>query len=209
MIGDKLASGAPSATFTGPRLKFDEFKLKQDFKQLPAATFMERYMIAQPEYDLMLKSNGEEANTLIREIQERTEAIERLIEEEKREDAGLRRECFIEPFVAWGISGRVIVSRDKSVLPKEISKLALPRHLRKERERLPTTGHVIKSCVYDATGLRNISLDGKRVLFGPMSGTAICFRGYPTWIALDVAEIIGIVHKEDAQVIEEELEPLS
>jgi len=31
MIGDKLASGASSATFTGSRLHFDEAEDQQDF----------------------------------------------------------------------------------------------------------------------------------------------------------------------------------
>lgn len=209
MIGDKLASGATSAVFTGPRLHFDEAKMRQDLRMLPASAFQEKYMVTQIEYELMFQSDGESTNTLLKAIQDHTEAIERLTAQDKAEDEGLQRECFIEPYVAFGLSGRLIVSRDQPVLPKAVSKLALPRHLRKERERLPTTGHVIKSRIYESNGTQHFGLDGKRVLFGPMSGTAICFKNYPTWISLDVNEIIGIVGREDAEIVEEELEPLS
>jgi hypothetical protein len=74
---------------------------------------------------------------------------------------------------------------------------------------LPTTGHIIKAVIVDGNG-QNIGDDyiGMRVLFSPMSGTAICFKGYPTWVELELAEIMAIVNKEDAQVIEETLEPM-
>jgi hypothetical protein len=42
-----------------------------------------------------------------------------------------------------------------------------------------------------------------------MSGTAICFKNYPTWILLDIHEVLGLVMKEDAEIVEQELEPLT
>jgi len=209
MIGDKLASGASTATFSGPRLKFDEMKMARDLRELPAEAFKQRYYMAQPEYELLLASSGESTDSLARAIEERIEAIQRLTAEEQKEDAGLRRECFIEPFVAGGYYGRIIVSRDQPAAQNK-SKLSLPRRLRTERERLPTTGHVIKARVKDGQG-NDVSHTwiGARVLFGPMSGTAVCFRNYPTWIVLDLAEVLGIIHKEDAEIVEEELEPLT
>lgn len=210
MIGDKLASGAASAVFTGPKLKFDEAEMRQDLRRLPAVAFCDKYMVTAREYELMLTSDGEQTNALIRDIQDHAEAIERLIAQDKKQDESLRRDVFIKPFAGHGISGRVLVSRDQAVARQATSKLALPRHLRKERERLPTTGHVLDTDIITSEGedARN-QLLGKRVLFGPMSGTPVCFNNYPTWILLDVAEILALVNKEDAEVIEEELEPLS
>lgn len=210
MIGDKLASGAPSATFTGPKIKIDEQEMRQDLRLLPVAAFREKYWITQNEYDMLLQSDGETTNMLLKAMHEEMEVIERLAAQDKAEDEGLQRECFIDPFLSNGSFGRVIVNRDQPKLRREQSKLALPRHLRKERERLPTTGHIIKAKVFTSDG-HDASKEflGKRVLFGPMSGQAICFKGFPTWIALDLAEIIGIVRSEDAEILEEELEPLA
>lgn len=209
MQGDKLASGAASATFTGPKLHFDEQEMQQDLRRLSRDAFCDKYMMTAREYTLLLASDGEKTIDLIREVEEHTEAIDRLLAEDRKQDEGLKRECFITPFVAGGSFGRIFLTRDQPVLPREQSKLALPRHLRKERERLPTTGHIIAAKVFDGEGHdRSGDFIGKRVLFSPMSGGAICFRNYPTWLYLDVNEIIGIIHKEDAEVLEEELEPL-
>lgn len=41
MFCDKLASGASSATFTGPKIKFDDAEMRRNLRHLPAATFME------------------------------------------------------------------------------------------------------------------------------------------------------------------------
>lgn len=209
MIGDKLASGAPSATFTGPRIHFNEEEMRQDLRRLPTAAFREKYWVTQNEYDMLQQSDGETTNMLLKVMHEEMEVIERLAAQDKAEDEGLERECFIDPFITGSAFGRVIVSRDQPKLRREQSKLALPRHLRKERERLPTTGHIIKAKVFCDGKDASSQFVGKRILFGPMSGQAICFRGYPTWIALDLNEIIGIVQQEDAEILEEELEPLA
>jgi hypothetical protein len=42
-----------------------------------------------------------------------------------------------------------------------------------------------------------------------MSGTAVCFAGYPTWIIMDISEVLGIIGKEDAEIVEEELQPIT
>jgi hypothetical protein len=210
MIGDKLASGAPSATFTGPRLNFDQATMQRDLRELPEQAFLDKYMITSREYTLMISSDGEETNSLIRQVQQHAEAIERLVEQEKKEDQDLRRQCFIEPFIAHDMAGRILVSRDQPVLRKETSKLALPRHLRQQRESLPTTGHIIRATVVNSQGEDvGHKLIGLRVIFGPMSGTAICFKNYPTWILLDIHEVLGLVMKEDAEIVEQELEPLT
>jgi hypothetical protein len=184
--------------------------MEQDIRTLRVEEFTAKYMITMREYELLLDSTGEKTNILTKQMEEQTEVIERLVQQDKAEDKALQRQCFIEPFLAPGALGKVIVSRDAPTLRAEQSKLALPRHLRKERERLPTTGHVIRAAILNGAGVEiGHQFIGLRIIFGPMSGTALCFKGYPTWIMLDVNEILGIVHKEDAEPLEEPLEPLT
>jgi hypothetical protein len=208
--GDKLASGAPSAQFSGPKLRYTQDEQFADLRSMTPQAFKEKYMVTQREYDMLIMSDGTVTDSLVKEMQEHSEVIERLTALDTKQEESLKRECFLEPFVALGLTGRIIVSRDTPVVRESVSKLALPRHLRKERERLPTTGHIIRAKVFDSDGLDvGLNFINKRILFGPMSGTAACFDGYPTWIILDVAEILCIVNKEDAEPIEEPLEPLT
>lgn len=208
MIGDKLASGAPSATFTGPRIKFEEAEVQFDLRRLPAQAFKEKYMITEREYQLMISSDGEATNALAREIETRIEAIKRLTEQDQQQDESLKRDCPFAPFCEPGWTGKVVVTRDQPALRQMQSRLALPRHMRQQREKLPTTGKVIESNVYDGNGVPRTDLMGLRVIFGPMSGTAICFSGYPTFITLDIAEIIATVRNADAEIVEQEIEPM-
>jgi hypothetical protein len=208
MQGDKLAKGAPSATFSvAPGLKFNEEDMKRDLTLLPAATFCTKYMITQYEYELMRDSNGEEVNTFAKEMSQRADAVERALKADDAQDASLKRTCFLRPYVPIGLTGRVIVDRDVPV--KKRSSIALPKSMRTDKTLLPTTGHVIVAQVIDHNGT-DISKDflGMRVLFGQMSGSAICFKGYPTWTLLELAEIMCIVDREDIDVIEEPLEPM-
>jgi hypothetical protein len=210
MEGDKLASGAKSAQFHGPKLRYAQDEQFVDLRAMPAAKFKEKYMVTQREYDMLVVSDGTSVDSLAKEMEEHAEVIERLLEQDKSEDRALKRECFLEPFLALGMSGRVIVTRDLPVARAEQSKLALPRHLRKVRERLPTTGHVIRARVVSEVGEEiGANFVGKRILFGPMSGQAITFKEFPVWIILEVSEILAWVHREDAEVVEEELEPLT
>jgi hypothetical protein len=210
MQGDKLASGAERAQFHGPKISVDEARQREDLRSMSEADFKFKYLITNLEYKMLLESDGEKTNMLMKQMQEQTEVIERLTALDKAEDQALRKQCFIEPFLSPGAIGRVIVTRDIPTVSAETSKLALPKHLRKEKTRLPTTGHIIRAQILNAAGDHiGHNFIGLRILFGPMSGTAICFEGYPTWIMLDVNEIMGIVHKEDAVPIEEPIEPLT
>lgn len=209
MEGDKLARGARSATFAvAPNLRFDEGIMRDDLLHLSAEEFMLKYMITRREYDMHLNSNDDDkVSAFAEEMKQRAEFYNQELARDEKQEASLSRDCFIEPFVAFGITGRVIVSRDAP--PTKKSALLLPQSQRKSKTLLPTTGHVIKEKVFDSFGNEGtISYLGKRVLFSPMSGTAICFKGFPTWIQLELSEILGFVNKEDVNLIEEDLESM-
>jgi co-chaperonin GroES (HSP10) len=91
--------------------------------------------------------------------------------------------CFLKP-----TPGRVIVVQDE---PKAPSKLIIAP--RKALAR-PTTGRVI------ACGDGTEDWRGKRVLYGTMSGMAVCFKNRPAWIALAQEEIIAEITMEDAEI---------
>jgi hypothetical protein len=211
MIGDKLASGARSATFTvAPGFKYDEAQMRKDLRDLPKQKFQEKYLIADAEYDLLNSGSDEHINSFAEQMKRQAEFYERGLQTDKQQADSLRRECFLTPFVAVGLIGRVIVDRDEPATPKgQKGRLLIPRSLRKEKTLLPTTGHIIKAVVINDRG-EDISQDflGKRILFGQMSGTPICFKMYPTWIQLELAEILAWVNKEDVEVLEVELEPM-
>lgn len=211
MQGDKLASGAKSASFAvAPNMKFDEAKMRIDLRMMPSEAFILKYMITQREYDLIKAGDEENVNAFAEQMKRQAEFYERGLAADQKQADTLKRDCFLIPFVMLGCTGRVIVDRDEPASPKgERGRLLIPRSMRKEKTMLPTTGHIIKAVVFDASGA-NISDDfiGKRVLFSPMSGTPIMFNGYPTWIQLELSEILDWVVKEDAQVIEETLEPM-
>jgi len=210
MKGDRLASGARSATFVGPNMKFDEGVMRDDLRKLPSVAFILKYMITQREYDLLINSGEERVNAFAEEMKHQAEFYERGLASDQQQADSLRRECFLTPFVPLGLIGRVIVDRDEPASPKgERGRLLIPRALRKEKTMLPTTGHIIKAVIYDPNGV-DISSDyiGMRVLFSPMSGTAICFKNYPTWIQLELSEILSVVNKEDVEIQEETLEPM-
>ena len=185
--------------------------MRHDLPRLTQEEFCDKYMVARQEYN-MIKFGGEErVNSFVKEMEQRAAAIEQELAADDKQETSLQRECFLVPYVPIGVTGRVIVSRD--VPPKKKSSIALPKSMRKEKTLLPTTGHIIVANVWrdnDERGLREVSSEyiGMRVLFGQMSGSAICFKGYPTWIQLEMSEIMAIVLKEDADVIEEELEPM-
>jgi hypothetical protein len=210
MRGDALASGQRSAQFSvAPGLKFNEGEMRDDLAKMTSDDFIAKYMITRREYDLYLASSDEEdVSTFAEEMKARAEIYNKELERDTKQEASLNRECFLTPFVPVGITGRVIVSRDRP--PGKPSALALPKSLRKDKTLLPTTGHVIKETLdtLDGTGFPKESLLGKRILFSPMSGTAICFKGFPTWIQLDLNEILAIVDKEDVDLEEETLEPM-
>lgn len=207
--GDRLASGERSATFTFAPVKYDEKQMREDFRNLPAKVFIDKYLITQREYELM-HADDEAVNTFAHEMEENAKLIERQMStEDNQEITAQQRECIIEPCVPLGMQGRLIVSRDYPLVKKSQARLMIPRTMRREKTLLPTTGHVIKAVIYDAEG-NNVSDQwlGKRILFGQMSGTAICMTGYPTWIQLDLAEVMAFVTREDVDVVEEELEPM-
>jgi len=206
--GDRLAAGDTSASFSvAPGLRFDEGVMRDDLKKLAPEQFILKYYITCIEYDRLVATQDEERiNSFAEEMKQRAEIFNKQIEDDAKQEQSLNRECFLTPFVPTGITGRVIVSRDQPV--KKNSPILLPKSLRKDKTLLPTTGHVIKESL-EATDGFCLSLLGKRVLFSPMSGTAICFKGYPTWIQLELSEILAIVDREDASIVEEELEPLT
>lgn len=210
--GDALASGARSASFTvAPGFKFDEKEMRRDLTLLPASKFKEKYMIAQAEYDLLTSSDGNEAvNDFAEQMKRQAEFYERGLALDHKQADSLKRECFLEPFVGFGLTGRVIVDRDEPATPKgDKGRLLIPRSMRKDKTLLPTTGHIIKATIYDQLGgLVGDSFLGKRVMFGQMSGTPICFNGYPTWIQLELSEILAWVHKEDVEMQDVELDPM-
>jgi len=212
--GDRLASGQERATFSvAPGLRFDEGIMRDDLKKLPAEEFILKYMITRREYDLIYgRDNEEKVSSFAEEMKRRGESYDKEIVRDAKQEASLDRPCdFLTPFVPVGITGRVIVSQDHPA--KAPSKLSLPRSLRKDKELLPTTGHIIKHEIVndvgdDVHGPNGRPWLGMRVLFSPMSGTAICFKGYPTWRLLELSEILCIVDKEDVALIDEELEPM-
>lgn len=209
MRGDALASGQRSAVFTGPKLKFTEGQMRDDLISLTMNAFIDKYMVTTREYNMLLNATDDKKSAFAEEMQQRAEIFNRQLTADKAQDDSLKRDCFLTPFVPTGIVGRVIVQRDGPV--DKPSPLLIPRSMRKDKTLLPTTGHVIKETIYGADGgvIGNLdSLQGKRILFSPMSGTAICFRGYPTWIQLELSEILAIVNKEDAELQEETLEPM-
>lgn len=209
--GDKLASGAPRATFLGPLVKFDEAEMRADLVVLPAVVFQEKYMITQRQYEVM--NSGEAAvNSFAEQMKRQAEFYQRGLDADAAQAASLERKCFLEPFdlALMGYCGRFLVDRDEPASPKgDRGRLLIPRSLRKEKTLLPTTGHVIKQIVVAPDG----SVDrknylGKRVLFNQMSGSAICFQQYPVWTLLELAEILCWVPVEDAAVVEEDLSPM-
>jgi co-chaperonin GroES (HSP10) len=144
-----------------------------------------------------------------KEFLDKVEFFDRQAAIEKSQESSLRRDCFLTPFVSNGLIGRLIVQRDDASETKTESRLVIPKSLRKERTLLPTTGHVIKATVFGEAGANHSDeFIGLRVLFGQMSGTAVCFKQYPTWIILDLAEILAIVHKEESELEETTLEPM-
>jgi hypothetical protein len=210
MRGDALASGARSAQFSvAPGLRFDEGQMRDDLRKLSPDEFTQKYYVTHREYDLMLHGSDERVSSFAEEMKQRADIFNQELERDAKQQASLNRECFLTPFVPIGISGRVIVTQD--VPAQKPSKLLLPRSQRKSKDYLPTTGHVIKETIeLDPSGYyRWSTLMNKRVLFSPMSGTAICFKGFPTWRQLELTEIMAIVNKEDAEILEEELEPLT
>lgn len=208
--GDQLASGARSAVFTGPKLRFSEGEMHDDLAKLTRVEFQDKYMITDHEYNMLASATEEKVSSFAEEMKQRAEIADRQLAAEKAQEDTLRRDCFLTPFVPMGYNGRVIVSRDGPA--DKPSKLLIPKSLRKDKTLLPTTGHVIVETIevqQDATGhWQRLSLLGKRVLFSPMSGTAICFKNYPTWIQLDLAEILAIVNREDVELQDETLEPM-
>lgn len=209
MRGDALASGERSAQFSvAPNKKFNEDEMRDDLLNMVSDDFITKYMITRREYDMQLAGEDEEkVSAFAEEMKQRAEQYTQELARDDKQEASLNRECFLTPFVPVGITGRVIVNRDR--LPTKHSNLALPKSLRKEKTLLPTTGHVIKAMIIRDDGHWDADiLLGKRILFSPMSGTAICFKGFPTWIQLELSEILAIVDKEDVDLIEEELEPM-
>lgn len=214
MRGDALASGDKKATFSvAPGLRFDEGVMRDDRTKLTKDDFMSKYLITNREYELMNSGtwDDEKVSAFAEEMKTRLEGINRAFEGDAVQEQKLRQDCPLTPFVALGITGRVIVSRDTPA-KQAISKLALPKSMRKEKELLPTTGHIIKAVLFEETanGMVDISdrWNGVRVMFSPMSGTAICMKNYPTWIQLEVTEILAIMHKEDVEMLDEPLEPM-
>lgn len=211
MIGDKLASGAPSATFTGPKIKVDPIEMDRDFHTLPAFVFREKYMITEREYDLMVGSDGiPPTNMLAKSMEDHLEIINRMSAHDQKQDESLKRDCPISPYIAYGLTGRVIASRDRPAVRRSVSRLALPRDLRKQREMLPSTGQIVRATVVNQEGKEiGASFLGKRIVWGGMSGQALCFDGYPTFIELELAEILGFMDRDDVKITEQELEPLT
>lgn len=208
--GDKLASGAKSATFPAPKInqQSSEAEMMDSLHKLTPDEFIEKFRITRREYDWFKAAanagNEERVSDFAKDIQTKQEGITRALAADDQQDTSLSRECFITPR-----PGSVIVNRDVPLKPK--SKILMPPKKDRQRELLPTTGHVIKVGIgadFDYYGgvASHQSLQGKRVLFQQMSGQAICFTGYPTWIELTAGEIMGIVEKEDAEVVDVPLE---
>lgn len=212
--GDKLASGEARATFLGPMLKFDETEMRRDLTTLPKALFCEKYLVAEREYEMMTtwEHSEEVVNSFAEQMRKQAEFYQRGLDADAQQAASLRRECFLEPFGLHiqGYAGRVIVDRDEPATPKgDKGRLLIPRSLRKEKTLLPTTGHIIKAFVL-APDNSDFSpyMIGKRILFNQMSGSPICFSGYPTWTLLELAEIMCWVPDPEVRVVEEALEPM-
>lgn len=211
MRGDALASGDKRATFmvASKKLGLDEGKTHDDMIHLTREEFITKYMITERRYDMLMQGSLDEENvsTFAQEMKQRAAFNEAELARDAKQDASLDRTCFLTPFVAIGFTGRVIVARDR--VPEKGSSIVLPKSYRKDKVLLPTTGHVIKAMIIRDDGKWDQDvLLGKRILFSPMSGTAICFKGYPTWIQLELSEVLATVDKEDVDLIEEELEPM-
>lgn len=211
--GDRLASGERSAVFTGPRLKFTEGEMREDLLHMSKAMFIAKYMVAEREYDMLTTTSSEEKiSSFAEEMQQRAAMYNRQLKADAVQESTLKRDCFLTPFVPINFSGRVIVAHDGPV--DKPSQLLIPRGMRKDKTLLPTTGHVIKESLnvdfnsWNSEKNQPPTLVGRRILFSPMSGTAICFKGYPTWIQLELSEILAIVDKEDAELQDETLEPM-
>lgn len=188
-------------------IKIDESAMYQDLARMSVTEFQEKYLVTPTEYNMLIKSHGEASNVLLKAMQDHTEVIERLAAVDAAQDESLKRPCPFKPFYNHGAAGRVVVTRDQPVLRPEQSRLALPRRLRTQKEVLPTTGHIID--VASTSQSIHDDLINKRIIFGPMSGTTICFSGYPTFYILEIAEILGIIVDDKAKVIEQEIEPLT
>lgn len=115
------------------------------------------------------------------------ERVDSDIAKQHRPDAS----CFLAP-----TAGRVIVAQDE---PKAPSKLIVAPRRALAR---PTTGRVI------ACGTGTEHWLGKRVLYGTLSGMAVCFKNRPAWIALTQEEIIAEITLEDAEIDVENPLPL-
>ena len=209
--GDKLASGAPRATFMGPMMKFNELQMRQDLTVLPMQTFCEKYLITMREYEMLARSDNEQAvNAFAEQMKRQAEFYQRGLDSDAAQADSLKRDCPLELCYMPGCGGKVLVSRDEPATPSgERGRLLIPRSMRKEKVLLPTVGEIIKAVVFDAEG-RDISKQfiGRRILFQQMSGSAVCFNMYPTWQLLDLAEIMAWVVDDKASVVEEQLESM-
>jgi hypothetical protein len=218
--GDKFASGATSGVI--PHLapiKFNEGEMRDDLKKISSQEFMVKYLITQMEYDILIDASEEKKASFAEQIKQRAETVERELAIDDAEEAKWDRKCdFLTPFHPIGLSGCLLVSYDKPVKYRSQSGIILaPRSQRKDRTLLPTTGHVMRAAVWsdllDAPdglpqGWISDEWIGKRVLFNQMSGSAICFNKFPTWIRIEISEVLCIVDREDIDVIEEPLEPM-
>jgi hypothetical protein len=222
--GDKFASGATSGVI--PHLapiKFNEGEMRDDLKKISSQEFMVKYLITQMEYDILTDASEEKKASFAEQIKQRAETVERELAIDDAEEAKWNRKCdFLTPFHPIGLSGCLLVSYDKPVKYRSQSGIILaPRSQRKDRTLLPTTGHVMRAAIWDERIVVNpqsepnvfggwVSAEwiGKRVLFNQMSGSAICFNKFPTWIRIEISEVLCIVDREDIDVIEEPLEPM-
>lgn len=203
--GDQLASGARSATFSvAPNMKFNEGQMMDDLTKISETAFCERYMITPMEYDRLKVvsklGDDQKVNDFTITMRERADAYNRELASDDRQETSLSRDCFIKPR-----PGSVIVDRDVPLKTK--GTILMPPKAQRQRELLPTTGHVIVIGTNVEAEYGELLL-GKRVLFQQMSGQVICFKGYPTWVQLAASEIMGIVEREDADVVEEKLEAM-
>jgi co-chaperonin GroES (HSP10) len=122
------------------------------------------------------------------------ESLAELLERDERktnESFAVPTRCFLKP-----TAGRVIAAQDE---PKGASKLIITPGKYKAR---PTTGRIIACSPGTEVWLN------KRVLFSPMSGTAVKFKNRPAWIALSVDEIIAEIDATDEELDGEQPLPL-
>jgi len=193
-------------------IKFNEGEMRDDLKRLTPQEFIIKYLITQIEYDILIGASEERKASFAEQMKQRTESFVQALKIDEDEEAKWDRKCdFLTPFHPIGLSGRIIVSYDKPVKYRSASGLILaPKSQRKDRTLLPTTGHVMRAAVWSEIEERWVSdlWIGIRVLFNQMSGSAICFDGFPTWNELELGEILAIVEREDINVVEEPLEPM-